>query len=725
MTKLQHALSLAERGFYVFPCHQDSKVPVIKDFTNRSTRDSQTIRDWWTDPILRVERGYNIGIACGRFGEGNQTLLVIDIDPKNGGNETEFELDLEGKELGNTLSQTTPTGGRHFIYATEQRLRQGTHVLGVGIDSRTAGGYILGPGSTIGGKPYLFANQCGLNAPPVWIVEALKYVEEKQEIEIDSDINEAYAFERAAFFIDYEAPGAIEGFGGNSVTYRVAARLKDIGVDEETAKMLMVGRYNEKCEPPWNPDELEKIVENAYQYGKNDVGVDAPEAQFEKIEESKPEEKLSPIKELNKNHAYIIIKGKYAIIHETKDAEGKEIVEFWDEAAFHSYYLAKTMVVNEKPVQVTKEWMKHPHRRTFSGIVFKPEQKVGAQWYNLWRGFSYKPSPKGTGEHHESVRAFLSHAKENVCGGDQSLFRWLIGHFAHLVQKPYEKPNTALVFKGKKGTGKTTLVNSVGALIDTSYRTLDNTNDVTNNFNAHLENCLALTMEEAFWSGDKRAEAILKNLITGEKHRIERKGLDAYYLPNLTRIYIIGNDSWLVPASEDERRYAVFNVKDTQRGDWKFFKEMRLGFEAGGYSNLLRFLMDYDIKDFNFEEAPNTVGLYQQKMASLDAFGQWWFESISEGQIMESASEEWPAEISRRSIYEAFISYCTRRRSKKAFFDTMASFFERLEQETFPLQYQRVRHGSERVRVVKLPTLDQCRAMWDDKMKFKTEWEKV
>lgn len=723
MSYLQHALALAEMGFYVFPCIQNSKRPVIDNFASRASRDKKTIESWWVDPVLGFERNYNIGIACSRFGRGDESLIAIDVDPKNGGDKTQLLLELEGQQLeGTTFSQKTPTGGKHYVFTTKRKLHQGTHVFGHGIDTRTAGGYILGAGSTIEGKPYLLTNRTGPVEAPDWIVEGASRVVEKIEVPQDFEVNEDYAFERASFYLHHEAPEAVEGQGGNQVTYRVACKLKDYGVNESIAKELMVNIYNQtKCVPKWDEDHIAKITENAYQYGKHSPGFLSPESQFQPVQEVK-EDKLSPIKELNKEHAYILMKGNYQIIRETKDAEGIDIVEFWDEAAFHSYYLSRKMVVTvkdrNKEVQVTREWMNHPSRRTYDGLVFKPGLNVSPKWYNLWKGYSHKPSPKGTGLGHASVEAFCEHLKENICGGDPELTRWVTGHFAHLVQKPYEKPLTALVFKGKKGTGKSALLKFIGALIQPYFRVLANTNDMASNFNSHLENCLALVLEEAFWSGDKRSDAILKHLVTGDTHRIERKGIDAYYLPNLTRVYIIGNEEWLVPASEDERRYAVLTVKDTRRGDWKFFDDMRRGFEAGGYSHLLRYLMDFDIGGLNFTVAPMTEGLYHQKIVSLDAFGQWWFESLCDGELIGTGLGTWATSISRKQMHEGYLEFCNKRKNKRGFLESAAIFCARVAD----VADSKKNEYSYRSGEFELPTLQRAREIWDERMRYPKNW---
>jgi hypothetical protein len=92
-------------------------------------------------------------------------------------------------------------------------------------------------------------------------------------------------------------------------------------------------------------------------------------------------------------------------------------------------------------------------------------------------------------------------------------------------------------------------------------------------------------LDEAFWSGDKQAEGVLKDLITGRDHVIEHKGKEPYSVANKTRVVIIGNEDWLIPASHDERRFAFFDVGDGRKQDRAFFQSMREGMEAGGYTS--------------------------------------------------------------------------------------------------------------------------------------------
>lgn len=79
----------------------------------------------------------------------------MDVDNKGGknGDAQILALELDGYELPASLEQSTPSGGRHIIYATPQPLKQGVNVLGAGLDIRSRGGYIVGPGSLSTASP--------------------------------------------------------------------------------------------------------------------------------------------------------------------------------------------------------------------------------------------------------------------------------------------------------------------------------------------------------------------------------------------------------------------------------------------------------------------------------------------------------------------------------------------------------------------------------------------
>ena len=157
---------------------------------------------------------------------------------------------------------------------------------------------------------------------------------------------------------------------------------------------------------------------------------------------------------------------------------------------------------------------------------------------------------------------YLEHLLNNVYAGDEEFFNWLLGWMADTVQNPSQRPGTAVVLRGKQGTGKTIACTEFGKLLGPHFRVVAQSRHLLGNFNAHLEGTLVLLAEEAVWAGDKPGASVLKDLITGDTVNIERKGVDVQRSRNLIHLMISRNSDWVVPAGPEERRFAVFDVSD-------------------------------------------------------------------------------------------------------------------------------------------------------------------
>lgn len=285
---IDRALALARRGFYVFPLIPGSKQPAVNDWPNVATRDEKQIRALFNDDA-------NIGIFTGKFnlGDGDAPLAVIDLDTKNG-KDGMRELERIAKECGeklpNTLTVTTPTGGRHLYFIVGRDIGSKADTLAPGIDTRGAGGYVVAPGSVVEGKQYQFTTNLGAAIAPCpgWLAEKLPRPGRKKSDSqpAPTNINADRAAARAVHYLRNESPLAIEGRGGDQTTFQVAASIKDFGVSEAVALDLMAKHWNPRCIPPWSADDLARKVHNAYEYGAEPVGAAAPEADFTPVAES-------------------------------------------------------------------------------------------------------------------------------------------------------------------------------------------------------------------------------------------------------------------------------------------------------------------------------------------------------------------------------------------------------------------------------------------------------
>jgi hypothetical protein len=397
---------------------------------------------------------------------------------------------------------------------------------------------------------------------------------------------------------------------------------------------------------------------------------------------------------LNKKYALV---GGSLVFEETTDEDGNSVVKRHKLQAFMTWFENKrlTLKVGNKLVEksLAQWWLRDEARREYESVVFAPGRTVDKRFYNLWTGFTVEPVPTGTPEH-PALIMFKKHALNNVCNGNKELFNWLMGFFAHIIQNPSVKPMVAPVFKGRKGVGKNVLVESVGALLGRHFMVADDERYLLGQFNAHLENCLFLVLDEANWAGDKKAEGRLKGIITGTKHVIEYKNQEAYQAKNLTRIAIIGNENWLVPATEDERRFAVFSVGDGNFQDDLFFGALHDGMKFGGYAHLLRYLLDFDLSTVNVNRAPKTEGLIEQKKESLELVEKWWLSCLEEGQLLGGDRSEdlvgIPERIASNRLQAAFVEWATKSLRTRNRLPTPTSFGRSLSKVAASLEKRKV-----------------------------------
>lgn len=718
MSLLESALKLASKHFYVFPLAPNTKdQPLFKGWQELATHDENQIREWWTK-----WPNANIGIYTGKFNGGHEALLVIDVDNKGDkkGDETLLKLELEGFEFPTTAMQITPTGGKHLIYRVKEAVKQGVNVLGPGLDIRSKGGYIVGAGSFINGVPYKLI-ESEMPEATERVVRVCGKARERVTTQVKSLVDQNRAHSRGIYYLENEAPKAVEGAGGDHTTFVVACMLKDFGVELNDAFNLMLNHWNQKCSPPWMPSDLRGKVENAYRYGMEAVGARSPDVAFDAVKvDSK---KLSPIKELNKQFAFIILGGGGYVLKETKASDGANKVDYLTVPAFNQLMAPHKMTNGSgKSVPLADAWMKSPDRRTYEGLCFIPGKEAPPSYYNLWKDFSVPKQIAVSQEAQNAFNLFISHVKENICSDDPLLFDWVVSFMAHLVQKPWEKPLVSLVLRGKKGVGKNAFVERIGELISEHFLVVANHRYLTSNFNAHMEKLLMIVFDEAFWSGDKAAEGILKGLITGGFHTIERKGKESYQTPNYTRIVILGNEDWVVPASEDERRFCVLDVGEKRRKDTLFFRTMTQGMKNGGNTLLLNYLLNYK-GSADIDVAPQTAALTKQKLSSLSIFHQFWFESLKEGKIPGYNSEsKWVEEIDKSSFRSAFKHYIKDRNS--AAWVPHDDQLTRLLKSCVPkLEMKRKTIEEVRMRCYVVGTLESCRANFEKFIGDRINWD--
>lgn len=156
-TILDAALDYAARGWPVLPLHSvrdgrcscgnrdcgksRGKHPRTSGGFTDATTDANAIREWyrhWPDA--------NVGIRTG----AESALVVLDIDPRNGGDESLLELERRLGPLPPTVLALTGGGGRHFYFKhpRTRRIACARNFGGFnGLDLKADGGFIVAPPS--------------------------------------------------------------------------------------------------------------------------------------------------------------------------------------------------------------------------------------------------------------------------------------------------------------------------------------------------------------------------------------------------------------------------------------------------------------------------------------------------------------------------------------------------------------------------------------------------
>lgn len=245
----EFAIYYASRGFYVFPVNKE-KHPLV-DWDDLCTRDEKQIRQWWD----RQFKDAGIGIATG----AKSGIVVLDVDPGKGGNESYINLLVEWGELPITAETITGGGGRHLIFVHPgTEIRNSASKIGKGLDIRGDGGYIVAPPSPHeSGRRYEWApgrklSQTPLAPMPGWLIRLL--VGPEQTDDTPRHI--------AAQPIDRR----IESGARNQTLASLAGTMRRRGMSADAIFQALMVENSEKCSPPLSADEVMMIAKSVGRY---------------------------------------------------------------------------------------------------------------------------------------------------------------------------------------------------------------------------------------------------------------------------------------------------------------------------------------------------------------------------------------------------------------------------------------------------------------------------
>ena len=232
-------------------CERAGKHPITQHGVNDATTKRKQIKRWWT-----ANPNANIGIATG----SKSGIIVLDIDPRNGGVKS---LKRRKKELGplpDTVTALTGGGGRHLVFKYPSfAVRKDTSgkKFGQGVDILSDGCIMVAPPSRHAtgkryrwkeGKSYRDLKPAKL--PKTW----LDRLRRNGSAESGKDNPSAQPDGRI-----------LEGQRNTSLT-SLAGTLQRGGVSPAAINAALIAENEAKCSPPLDRSEIKKIVASITKY---------------------------------------------------------------------------------------------------------------------------------------------------------------------------------------------------------------------------------------------------------------------------------------------------------------------------------------------------------------------------------------------------------------------------------------------------------------------------
>lgn len=255
---LAAALDYAARGIPVFPVRQN-KAPYTPRGFKDATCDEAAIREWWRKwPDAGI--GIPTGVASG--------WLVLDIDPRHGGDAALCSLIEQYGDMPETMEVETGGGGYHIIFEYPELAALGNSRgrLPEGIDVRGEGGYVVAPPSVLAsGKPYRLRNDATPAPVPDWLIRLL--TEEKPSATPPDAETRSGANSRAGIGLVI-----IEGSRNHSL-FRIGTYMRGRGAELPEIEAELLDINARRCSPPLPESEVLKTARSAAGYAPNRTAV--------------------------------------------------------------------------------------------------------------------------------------------------------------------------------------------------------------------------------------------------------------------------------------------------------------------------------------------------------------------------------------------------------------------------------------------------------------------
>jgi Primase C terminal 2 (PriCT-2)/Family of unknown function (DUF5906)/Bifunctional DNA primase/polymerase, N-terminal len=295
-------------------------------------------------------------------------------------------------------------------------------------------------------------------------------------------------------------------------------------------------------------------------------------------------------------------------------------------------------------------WKADPYMRTYRELVFKPKQSVPKDQFNLFTDFPCK-AVQGDCSVMDELMFMLS-------GENKEVQEFVEQYFAHMIQRPWEKPGISLCFYSQKqGAGKDTPLDFIGKIVgrEAFFNTEDPDNQVFGTFTEHLQRTILLKMEEVSFETNKKNEQKFLSLVTAPTKTYEGKGLKPITLDDYKRIVMTTNKSCPLVLPDSDRRFVLINSSEKRVEDTEFWnrvhRELKKTETQEAYHH---YLLHKDISNYDLREERKRIvkmsAFYQevktaQRPYHAVAFQKWIALHGEYQESCEMTATEWVSRI--------------------------------------------------------------------------------
>jgi len=340
---------------------------------------------------------------------------------------------------------------------------------------------------------------------------------------------------------------------------------------------------------------------------------------------------ISIVKKMNViNNSYLKVKERFeinkfkvmyplafCIVKEDEDLEMCKRTTF-KESFENVYYYEETRsietgkkIIKRKPF--VKDWLLDEDIRTYDKIDFLPPPlECNENTYNLWSGFAIEKKVDHIDnidyENDEHIIKFKNHLlilHNNNIEHTKRGIDW----FAHKIQYPAKKIESALVYKGEEGSGKNTFTDIIKNIFGSKlyFESGNAADEIFSKFSVAGKHKLINVINESSGKDNTKHWEKIKHMITTHTQWYEIKGVTMFEMQDLRDFIFLTNNDFCLPINNRQRRFFPIETSEELKGNCEYFKDFRISIIDNDFAlrKIYQYLLQLEITS-NFREIPET-----------------------------------------------------------------------------------------------------------------------